>query len=683
MSKKVIFIPSSSGSSGNAFYKNVGNLLEKSGFEVLFVNVETENKLKIESWLAEIKKLESEMDENTYLISHSNGTLAAARFLSETGIKIKSWQIVAGIFDPNNLQTENTESILQAQNFLENTEIDWNKINKNIEFINLHYSEDDTIVPFAEIWKYKQALEKASVQKYQNKGHFQDLEFTELAEFILEQEKNSWMEIENQKYKIKLLNKSELPLILPQVDDYQPDESGKSPLSKNDWINIKDENGNIIGRHEADVMPNWAGSSWYYLRYLDPKNSEVFASPEKLKYWLPVDHYFGGSEHTTLHLLYSRFWHKFLYDQGLVPTPEPYTKRTNGGMLLGTDGQKMSKSRGNVINPTEKLAEVGADALRLYIAFIGPYDATVVWQNGGIKACKKLIDTIFKLSHKVTKFETETVDVINNLNYKQRLEIQTALQKSAVEKSEVVVKAVITNSKGEIFVQKRTLDKQFLSNIWDLVGGNQQTTETIFETIKRKIHEEIGLKLKSVEELVEIYFWKNTDNHKKTILTFSVKIDENFETEKNIESVWINKNNLEILKENSLDTDGGYTFRVVSKILNRQKYLVFDFDGVLADNYEQTAKVVKIIEGFKTVEEAKAGMQRFYNRPQHDLEAVAKDPESLKISEIRSKDFATEILKIDFPLFDPFIREILNLKHTNLAVVSSGSNRYINPKIQN
>lgn len=209
-----------------------------------------------------------------------------------------------------------------------------------------------------------------------------------------------------------VMGDEKLPLVLPELKDFEPSTDGRSPLAKSDWINVRDEQGDIIGTHEADTMPNWAGSSWYYLRFTDPKNSEEFAGEENLKYWLPVDHYFGGSEHTTLHLLYSRFWHKFLFDMGKVPTPEPYDYRTNGGILLGPDGSKMSKSKGNVIQPDDKLASVGADALRLYIAFIGPYDATVIWQDGGLKACKTLVDRIWNLQTKVCLNSKN--DLINN-----------------------------------------------------------------------------------------------------------------------------------------------------------------------------------------------------------------------------------------------------------------------------
>ncbi|MCA9374863.1 leucine--tRNA ligase, partial [Candidatus Dojkabacteria bacterium] len=192
-----------------------------------------------------------------------------------------------------------------------------------------------------------------------------------------------------------------LPLELPEVPDYNPTDDGLSPIAANtDWVNTVDSEGKPAKR-ETNTMPNWAGSCWYYLRYTDPNNDDAVADIEKMKYWLPVDNYFGGSEHTYLHLLYSRFWHQFLYDQGAVPTPEPYQWRMNGGILLGEDGRKMSKSVGNVIEPQEKLAKYGADAVRLYITFIGPYDGTFPHNESSLKAAHRLVKNIYELAEKV------------------------------------------------------------------------------------------------------------------------------------------------------------------------------------------------------------------------------------------------------------------------------------------
>ena len=191
---------------------------------------------------------------------------------------------------------------------------------------------------------------------------------------------------------------SELPLQLPEVDSYMPTDNGESPLAAmKDWVNTTCPCCGGPAKRETDTMPQWAGSSWYFLRYTDPRNSQALASEEALKYWLPVDWYNGGMEHTTLHLLYSRFWHKFLYDQGVVPTPEPYQKRTSHGMILGENGEKMSKSRGNVVNPDDIVMDYGADTLRTYEMFIGAFDLSASWSENGVKGCRRFLERVWKL----------------------------------------------------------------------------------------------------------------------------------------------------------------------------------------------------------------------------------------------------------------------------------------------
>lgn len=190
----------------------------------------------------------------------------------------------------------------------------------------------------------------------------------------------------------------QLPLVLPEVESYEPTEDGESPISKVDeWVNTTCPACGKPAKRETDTMPQWAGSSWYFLRYIDPDNSEAFASKEALDYWLPIDWYNGGMEHTTLHLLYSRFWHKFLFDIGAVPTAEPYQKRTSHGMILGENNEKMSKSRGNVVNPDEIIEEYGADTLRAYEMFIGDFEKSVSWSSNAVKGCKRFLDRIWKL----------------------------------------------------------------------------------------------------------------------------------------------------------------------------------------------------------------------------------------------------------------------------------------------
>ena len=194
------------------------------------------------------------------------------------------------------------------------------------------------------------------------------------------------------------LPESELPLVLPEIDDYTPSDDGSSALARaKEWIHTTCPKCGGPAERETDTMPNWAGSSWYFLRYCDPHNDKEFASKEALDYWMPVDWYNGGMEHTTLHVLYSRFWHKFLYDIGLVPTPEPYQKRTSHGMILGENGEKMSKSRGNVINPDDIVAEMGADSFRLYEMFMGAFDQPKPWSTTSARGCRRFLERVWRL----------------------------------------------------------------------------------------------------------------------------------------------------------------------------------------------------------------------------------------------------------------------------------------------
>ncbi len=199
------------------------------------------------------------------------------------------------------------------------------------------------------------------------------------------------------------LPESELPLLLPKVESYEPTDNGESPLAKmTDWVNTTCPKCKGKAVRETDTMPQWAGSSWYFLRYCDPDNDKELASKEALEYWGPVDWYNGGMEHTTLHLLYSRFWHKFLYDIGVVPTAEPYAKRTSHGMILGENGEKMSKSRGNVVNPDDIVRDYGADTMRLYEMFIGDFEKAAPWSSASIKGCKRFLDRIWALTDILT-----------------------------------------------------------------------------------------------------------------------------------------------------------------------------------------------------------------------------------------------------------------------------------------
>lgn len=213
------------------------------------------------------------------------------------------------------------------------------------------------------------------------------------------------------------LDEKDLPLLLPEIQSYEQTSDGQSPLAKlDDWVNTTCPHCGGPAKRETDTMPQWAGSSWYYLRYTDSQNKNMLASPEAMEYWLPVDWYNGGMEHTTLHLLYSRFWHKFLYDIGVVKTPEPYTKRTSHGMILGENGEKMSKSKGNVINPDDVVREFGADTMRLYEIFMGDFEKSAPWSNSSVKGCKRFLDRVWALQDIVVNGDSYSKELETSMN---------------------------------------------------------------------------------------------------------------------------------------------------------------------------------------------------------------------------------------------------------------------------
>jgi len=209
----------------------------------------------------------------------------------------------------------------------------------------------------------------------------------------------------------------ELPVLLPDVENYEPTDTGESPLANiRDWVETTCPKCGGPAERETDTMPQWAGSSWYFLRYIDPDNDKELASKEALEYWLPVDWYNGGMEHTTLHLLYSRFWHKFLYDIGVVPTSEPYAKRTSHGLILGENNEKMSKSRGNVVNPDDIVRDYGADTLRTYEMFIGDFEKSVPWSENGVKGCRRFLERVWKLQDILVDGDGYTKELETSIN---------------------------------------------------------------------------------------------------------------------------------------------------------------------------------------------------------------------------------------------------------------------------
>ena len=301
------------------------------------------------------------------------------------------------------------------------------------------------------------------------------------------------------------IDESELPLLLPEVESYMPTDNGESPLAAmTDWVNTTCPCCGGPAKRETDTMPQWAGSSWYFLRYTDPHNDKALASPEALKYWLPVDWYNGGMEHTTLHLLYSRFWHKFLYDQKVVPTPEPYQKRTSHGMILGENGEKMSKSRGNVVNPDDIVRDYGADTLRTYEMFIGAFDLSASWSEDGVKGCRRFLERVWKLKDMVTDetgyskdMETKMHQTIKKVsNDFENLKYNTAIAAMMALINDFYKKGTVTRDEFKtLIVLLNPVAPHITEELWSLMGFEGR----LFETSWPEFEEE-----KTVDKVQEI-----------------------------------------------------------------------------------------------------------------------------------------------------------------------------------
>ncbi len=323
------------------------------------------------------------------------------------------------------------------------------------------------------------------------------------------------------------LPESELPLELPDVESYMPTDNGESPLAAmTEWVNTTCPCCGGPARRETDTMPQWAGSSWYFLRYTDPHNDKELASQEALKYWMPVDWYNGGMEHTTLHLLYSRFWHRFLYDEGVVPCPEPYQKRTSHGMILGSNGEKMSKSRGNVVNPDDIVRDYGADTLRTYEMFIGAFDLSASWSEDGVKGCRRFLERVWKLQDILTEEDGYSADMevklhqtikkvssdFENLKYNTAIAAMMALINEFYKKNSV--------TKGEyrtLLTLLNPVAPHITEELWQRAGFDGR----VYQTVWPEFDEE-----KTKEATVEIAVQING----KTRATLAIQKDDQKDT---------------------------------------------------------------------------------------------------------------------------------------------------------
>lgn len=392
--QKALLIHGFGGSGEGNWFPWMKAQLEKEGFEVFTPSLSTSDHPNVDGWMSELKPFVDQLGEMDVVVGHSLGSKAALHLIERAGKKIGALFLVAsaiGSLEQRNwddFRSKWPDADIDALKKFWDEPFSWEKVNGLVESKHVIISDDDQLIPLS---THRGIPEGWMRHVWSGYRHFQVAEQPELLKLILTSKNTGWVALPDE----------QLPLTLPEVDVYEPTDTGESPLAKiESWVKTTCPRCGGEARRETDTMPNWAGSSWYFLRYCDPKNTEALASKEVLKYWMPVDLYNGGMEHTTLHLLYSRFWYKFLWDLGVVPEEcgsEPYKMRRSHNMILGEGGVKMSKSKGNVVNPDDVVEKYGSDVFRVYEMFIGPYDQPAPWDTNGIEGVRRFLDKVWGL----------------------------------------------------------------------------------------------------------------------------------------------------------------------------------------------------------------------------------------------------------------------------------------------
>jgi leucyl-tRNA synthetase len=419
--QKVLLIHGFEASGEYAWFPWMKTELEKQGFEVFAPTLPDSKKPSLDAWVSALLEITKDFGEDDIIIGHSLGAQTAMHLLPRMNNKIGQLFLVGNVpLNPTPEQWSVVEKTwvggrpgLDVLKVFMAQLIDWQAVTEHVGTATIAISRDDYIFG-PEVDAFKNIIPAGwRYIVYEDQGHFSDQTEPELLELVSRAKVTGWRLV------------PELPLALPEVDEFRPGADGGSPLAAlEDWINVSCPQCDGPAQRETDTMPQWAGSSWYFLRYIDPKNDEALADPAKLQYWMTqngernhdgIDWYNGGMEHTTLHLLYSRFWHKFLYDINVVPTPEPYAKRTSQGMILGEGGVKMSKSLGNVVNPDEIVTEYGADTMRLYEMFMGPFDQAIPWDTKSIIGVRRFLEKVWDYTEVwLTNYQKDVQDNPDN-----------------------------------------------------------------------------------------------------------------------------------------------------------------------------------------------------------------------------------------------------------------------------
>lgn len=389
------------GSTQTDFFASLRKDLEQKGHEVFMENAPNAEAPKIDEWVAFAQaQLEGKDTSQMTLVGHSMGGHLVLKLAEQ--YTFKRIILVAPVgFAPSDeyfaqFSKDLDDEEMAVYRAFQDHSLDVNAVKKNVGQIEFFFSDNDKWITSEIVSYFKNHFAGSSIHEFTGLGHFQAASYPQLE--MLFPMTGGWVPVPE----------DQLPVELPDVEKYQPTDTGESPLAAiTDWVHTTCPQCGGPATRETDTMPNWAGSSWYFLRYIDPHNNEVLADPKKLEYWMPINLYNGGMEHTVLHLLYSRFWNKVMYDLGHVPTSEPYARRHSHGLILAEDGTKMSKSKGNVINPDEIVDQYGADSLRMFEMFMGPFEEPVPWSTNGLIGVKRFLDKVSKFDELVADQEPE------------------------------------------------------------------------------------------------------------------------------------------------------------------------------------------------------------------------------------------------------------------------------------
>ena len=460
---------------------------EGKGYEVLVPSLPESDHPDLGAWIEALRELGIDKDDKLIVIGHSLGGPVALHLVGELGIQIEKIILVAP--SGPSIGEENWSNIkkagfdarsIEAVRDISSKEYNSGKLKNMVKEFILYFSDDDPYIPLGVKEDFSSL--GGEVKIFEKKGHFNEAaKITELPEILddipaLEMLNLGWHSLEEK----------DLPLELPKVAKYQPTDTGESPLAAiTDWVDTTCPVCGGEAKRETDTMPNWAGSNWYFLRYTDPKNNKALADPEKLKFWMAVDWYNGGMEHTTLHLLYSRFVYKFLWDIGAVPKecgPEPYKKRTSHGMILGEGGEKMSKSRGNVINPDDIVKEYGADTLRTYEMFMGPFDQAIPWSTEGVIGVKRFLERIWNLYQSVDlKFLPEDNNDLTKLLHQTIRKVSADIEEMKYNTAIAQLMTMLNEMTDKKGYTKDILDKYLIllapfaphiaEELWEIIGN--------------------------------------------------------------------------------------------------------------------------------------------------------------------------------------------------------------------